>query len=128
MSLTSTTTRDRFVNAIPLSLKTMAAVVAGLAIAVWIGIAISGAVTPDTAESMSSNSLTHEEFVRLNTTDLPAWHAVESATISPAVSDTRATAVSNADRDAYFLYINTTALDGLASNGDEPPHRPSGPR
>lgn len=128
MSLTSTTTRDRFVNAIPFSLKTMAAVMAGLAIAVWIGIAISGAVTSDTTESMSSNSLTHEEFVRLNTTDLPAWHAVEPAAISPAGPDTGATTVSNADRDAYFLYINTTALDGLASNGDKPPHRQSGPR
>lgn len=127
MSLTSTA-RDRFVNTQPFSLKTMTVVVAGLAIVVWIGIAISGAETPDTAGTVSSNSLTHEEFVRVNTTDLPALSgvraAVEPAANSPASSDTGATAVARSD----FLYINTEALDGIASTRTEPPHRPSGPR
>lgn len=127
MSLTSTTTRDRFAN----SLKSVAGLAAGLAIAVWIGFAIPGAETPDTVGTTSSNSLTHEEFVRLNTTDLPALpvgSAVEPAPSSSASPDTVVTAVGWANRDAYFLHINTGALDGIATTPTEPPHRPSGPR
>lgn len=85
-------------------LRGMAAIAMALVVGAAVGIAIDRDGASDTSEAsvVVSTQLPHDEFIRLNTTDMDH--------LSPAAT---ASAVEFAPTVDPFLYWNTTALDYL---------------
>jgi hypothetical protein len=102
MSLFSTIAHDGPVPARDLP-KRIWMMAAGLALAASVGFVIVNdtAAEPLGTATATNAGLSHDEFVRLNTTALDA--------LVPA-----AAAVKSQDVVDPFIYINTTALDALA--------------
>lgn len=102
MSLFSTIAHDGPVPARGLP-KRMWMMAAGLLLTVTVGFVIvnSTAAEPEDTATATNARLSHEEFIRINTTALDA--------LAPATA-----AVKSEDLADPFIYINTTVLDGLA--------------
>ena len=140
MSLFSTIAHDGAAPARGFSLKGIGMMAAGLALGVAVGFVIGtngtaaeSSVTP----AATVTGLAHDDFVRLNTTDLDALVPAASAKAieSPAVVDPFiqmnttsfdglvAGIESQSVVDPNFLYWNTTALENLvpvaAANGEK---------
>ena len=132
MSLFSTIAHEGAAPARGFSLKGIGMIAAGLALGVAVGFVIgnSGAAAESSATPVATvTGLAHDDFVRLNTTDLDALVPATSAKAieSPAVVDPfiemnttsfgGLVAVIESQRvvDPNFLYWNTTALDNLVS-------------
>ncbi len=141
MSLFSTIAHEGAAPARGFSLKGIGMMAAGLALGVAVGFVIGtngtaaeSSVTP----AATVTGLAHDDFVRLNTTDLDALVPAASAQAieSPAVVDPFiqmnttsfdglvAGIESQKVVDPNFLYWNTTALENLipvaAANGEKP--------
>jgi hypothetical protein len=102
MSLFSTIAHDGPVPARGLP-KRMWMMAAGLVLTATVGFVIvnNTAAEPLVTATATNAGLSHDEFVRINTTALDALVPTAAAIESPDVVDP-------------FIYINTTALDGLA--------------
>ena len=144
MSLFSTIAHDGATPARGFSPKAIGMVAAGLALAVVVGFVATNSRTtaePSDTPAATVTGLAHDDFVRLNTTDLDALVPAASAKAieSPAVVDpfiqmnttsfdglvpVAAAAVIESQMvvDPNFLYWNTTALENLvpvaAANGE----------
>ena len=102
MSLFSTIAHDSPVSARRLP-KRMWMMVAGLVVTATVGVVIVNrtAAEPEDAATATNARLSHDEFIRINTTALDALIPATKADKSEDVTDP-------------FIYINTSALDGLA--------------
>ena len=140
MSLFSTIAHDGAAPARGFSLKGIGMMAAGLALGVAVGFVIgnSGTAAESSATPVATvTGLAHDDFVRLNTTDLDGLVPAASAQAieSPAVVDPFiqmnttsfdglvAGIESQRVVDPNFLYWNTTALENLvpvaAANGEK---------
>lgn len=118
MSLFSTIAHDGPVPARGLP-KRMWIIAAALVLAATVGLVIANNTAAEPADTATATNagLSHDEFVRINTTALDALVPAAAAVESSGVVDP-------------FIYINTTALDDLAPAANAPGYseESSGPR
>jgi hypothetical protein len=93
-------------------LRGMAVIAMALVVGAAVGAAVDGGGASDTSEAsvVVSTRLPHDEFIRLNTTDMDH--------LSPAAT---ASAVESAPSVDPFLYWNTIALDNLVPSAKADP-------
>ena len=114
MSLTNTIAHDGAAPTRGFSFKGIGMMAAGLALGVAIGLTIANngnAAELPTPVAAPSAGLAYDDFVRVNTTGLDS---VTAAAASVPVIESQ-TAV-----DSGFIYLNTTALDGVVSAASVP--------
>ena len=138
MSLFSTIAHEGAAPARGFSLKGIGMMAAGLALGVAVGFVIGNSGTaaePSATPAATVTGMAHDDFVRINTTDLDALvpatstQAIESQRVVDPFIEMNTTsfdglvAVIESQKvvDPNFLYWNTTALDNLvpvaAANG-----------
>lgn len=103
MSLFSTLAHGGAVPAKRFSLKGIGMGAVGIALGITVGLVIANNRTADLPEqtAAAATGLAHDDFLRLNTSDLPKLSPVAPDAIEPQpVVD-------------LFIHINTTAYDGL---------------
>jgi len=106
MSLFSTIAHEGPLPARGFSPKRIWMIAAGLALAAAVGLVIVNdtAEEPSNPATAAANRLSHDEFVRLNTTSLDGLVPAAAAVEAQGVVD-------------RFIYMNTAAFDGLAPVG-----------
>lgn len=118
MSLFSTIAHDGPVPARGLP-RRMWMMAAALVLAATVGLVMADNTAAEPADTATATNagLSHDEFVRINTTALDALVPAAAAVESPGVVDS-------------FIYINTTALDDLAPTASAPMYseQSNGPR